>query len=96
VWPGYGENMRVLEWMLGRIDGHAQGAESVIGTSPRYEDLNWAGLDFSRAQFDSVIGIDKAAWQQELTMHDELFAMLAYHLPAQLTATKTRLAAALG
>jgi phosphoenolpyruvate carboxykinase (GTP) len=96
VWPGYGENMRVLEWMLGRIDGRAQGAENVIGTSPRYEDLNWAGLDFSRAQFDSVIGIDKAAWQQELTMHDELFSMLAYHLPAQLTATKTRLAAALG
>jgi len=96
VWPGYGENMRVMEWMLGRIDGTAQGSENVFGTSPRYEDLNWNGLAFSRAQFDSVIGVDKAAWQQELTMHDELFATLAYHLPAQLRTTKDRIAAALG
>ncbi len=95
VWPGYGENMRVMEWMLGRIDGTAQGSENVFGTSPRYEDLNWNGLAFSRAQFDSVIGVDKAAWQQELTMHDELFTTLAYHLPAQLRTTKDRIAAAL-
>ncbi len=96
VWPGYGENMRVMEWMLGRIDGNAQGVENVFGTSPRYDDLNWNGLDFSRAQFDSVIGVDKAAWQQELTMHDELFSTLSYHLPAQLRTTKDRIAAALG
>ena len=96
VWPGYGENMRVMEWMLGRLDGSAQGIENVFGTSPRYEDLNWNGLSFSRAQFDSVIGVDKAAWQQELTMHDELFATLSYHLPAQLRTTKDRIAAALG
>ncbi len=96
VWPGYGENMRVMEWMLGRIDGTAQGSENVFGTSPRYEDLNWNGLNFSREQFDSVIGVDKAAWQQELTMHDELFKTLAYHLPAQLQTTRGRIAAALG
>jgi phosphoenolpyruvate carboxykinase (GTP) len=96
VWPGYGENMRVMEWMLGRIEGGAQGSENVFGTSPRYEDLNWSGLDFSRAQFDSVIGVDKAAWQQELTMHDELFKQLAYHLPRQLETTRSRIAAALG
>jgi len=95
VWPGYGENMRVMEWMLGRIDGSAQGTENMFGTSPRYEDLNWNGIDFSRAQFDSVIGVDKAAWQQELTMHDELFTQLAYHLPAQLQTAKSRIAAAL-
>jgi len=82
--------------MLGRIDGSAQGQENVFGTSPRYEDINWNGIDFNRAQFDSVIGIDKAAWQQELTMHDELFAKLAYHLPPQLQSTKARIAAALG
>ena len=73
VWPGYGENMRVLEWMLGRIEGTAGGAENVFGTSPRYEDLRWDGLNFTREQFASVIGIDKAAWQQELTLHTELF-----------------------
>ncbi|HEX4509726.1 MAG TPA: phosphoenolpyruvate carboxykinase domain-containing protein, partial [Burkholderiaceae bacterium] len=96
VWPGYGENMRVMEWMLGRIDGTAQGVENVFGTSPRYDDLNWNGLDFSRAQFDSVVGVDKAAWQQELAMHDELFTTLAYHLPEQLKATRSRIASALG
>jgi phosphoenolpyruvate carboxykinase (GTP) len=96
VWPGYGENMRVMQWMLGRIDGTAQGSANVFGTSPRYEDLNWNGLDFSRAQFDSVIGVDKAAWRRELRMHDELFAQLAYHLPVQLQTTRHRIAAALG
>jgi len=95
VWPGYGENMRVMAWMLDRIAGTAQGVANVFGTSPRYEDLDWTGLDFSRAQFDSVIGVDKAAWQQELSMHDELFKTLAYHLPAELQATRSRIAAAL-
>jgi phosphoenolpyruvate carboxykinase (GTP) len=95
VWPGYGENMRVMEWMLGRIEGTKQGAENVFGISPRYEDLNWDGLAFTREQYDSVIGVDKAAWQRELEMHDELFKMLSYHLPSQLEKTKGRIAAAL-
>jgi phosphoenolpyruvate carboxykinase (GTP) len=91
VWPGYGENMRVLEWMIGRAEGTAQGAENVFGTSPRYEDLRWDGLTFSREQFASVIGIDKAAWQQELVLHTQLFKQLEYHLPAELPATKARI-----
>lgn len=91
VWPGYGENMRVLKWMLERVEGRAQGSEHVFGVSPRYEDLQWNGLDFSPAQYDSVIGIDKAAWQQELKLHAELFQQLAFHLPADLTATKARI-----
>jgi phosphoenolpyruvate carboxykinase (GTP) len=88
VWPGYGENMRVLEWMLGRIEGRAAGTENVFGVSPRYEDLRWQGLPFTRQQFDTVIGIDRAAWQEELKLHDALFAQLSYHLPAELPATK--------
>ncbi len=91
VWPGYGDNARVMQWMLGRIEGKAGGAENIFGVSPTYGDLNWAGLDFSQAQFDSVIGIDHAAWQQELKLHDELFTQLAYHLPAELVATKQAL-----
>jgi phosphoenolpyruvate carboxykinase (GTP) len=91
VWPGYGENMRVLKWMLERVEGRAQGSEHVFGVSPRYEDLQWNGLDFSPAQYDSVIGIDKAAWQQELKLHAELFQQLAFHLPTDLTATKARI-----
>jgi phosphoenolpyruvate carboxykinase (GTP) len=91
VWPGYGENMRVLEWMVGRIEGTAQGADNVFGFSPRYEDLRWQGLAFTREQFSSVIGIDKAAWQQELVLHAELFQQLQHHLPAELPATKARI-----
>jgi len=91
VWPGYGENMRVLAWMLGRIDGTAGGVEHAIGTSPRYEDLHWDGLAFTREQFDSVIGIEPAAWQQELVLHQELFTQLAHGLPAELPATKARI-----
>ncbi|MDO9075393.1 MAG: phosphoenolpyruvate carboxykinase (GTP) [Rubrivivax sp.] len=91
VWPGYGENMRVLEWMLGRLEGTAGGADNVFGTSPRYEDLRWEGLAFTREQFHSVIGIDKDAWQQELQLHTELFKQLEYHLPAELPATKARI-----
>jgi phosphoenolpyruvate carboxykinase (GTP) len=88
VWPGYGENMRVLEWMLGRIEGRADGAENLFGISPRFEDLRWQGLPFTREQFDTVIGIDRASWQEELKLHGELFTQLSYHLPAQLPATK--------
>ena len=92
VWPGYGENMRVLKWMLERVEGGAAGSENVFGVSPRYEDLAWDGLAFSREQFASVIGVDTAAWQQELQLHDELFTQLAHHLPAELPATKARIA----
>jgi len=91
VWPGYGENMRVLHWILGRVEGTAEGVEHVFGVSPRYEDLHWQGLDFSRAQFDTVTSIDHGAWLQEMKLHDELFRQLAYHLPAELDATRVRI-----
>jgi phosphoenolpyruvate carboxykinase (GTP) len=92
VWPGYGENMRVLDWMLGRIEGRSAGAEHVFGVSPRYEDLNWSGLAFGRDDFGLVMDIDRDAWRQELGMHDELFQRLAWHLPAELTEVKARIA----
>ncbi len=88
VWPGYGENMRVLKWMLERIEGQAQGNENIFGVSPRYEDLSWQGLSFSPEQFEQVTRIDKAAWQTELKLHAELFEQLAHHLPVALTQTK--------
>jgi phosphoenolpyruvate carboxykinase (GTP) len=91
VWPGYGENMRVLEWMLSRVEGTAGGEENVFGTSPRYDDLRWDGLKFTREQFGSVIGIDRSAWKQELALHAQLFQQLAYHLPSELPATMARI-----
>ena len=96
VWPGYGENMRVLKWMIDRIEGNAKGAENVFGISPGYEELNWSGLSFTPAQFHSVTHIDKAAWQTELGLHEELFEQLAHHLPPELPATKAAIAQRLG
>lgn len=96
VWPGYGENMRVLQWMIGRIQGTTGGSENPFGTTPRYEDLNWNGLNFSAAQFDQVTSIDPAAWRAELQLHGELFEQLAYHLPAEMSATKSRIEERLG
>jgi phosphoenolpyruvate carboxykinase (GTP) len=91
VWPGYGENMRVLKWMIDRIEGRATGEKHVFGVSPRYEELNWTGLDFSSQQFGQVIGIDHAAWEKELQLHDELFKQLEHRLPEELKDTKARI-----
>ena len=91
VWPGYGENMRVLAWMLERIEGKAKGQENIFGTTPSHKDINWAGLDFSEDQFNQVTSIDKAAWQEEMKLHDQLFDQLSYHLPKELVETKRAL-----
>ncbi|MEY3776798.1 MAG: hypothetical protein RIR83_822, partial [Pseudomonadota bacterium] len=65
VWPGYGENMRVLAWMLGRVQGSAQALENVFGYSPSYQDLNWDGMPFTQEQFNQVISVDNASWREE-------------------------------
>ncbi len=89
VWPGYGDNMRVLKWMIDRLEGQAQGADNIFGVSPTYDEINWAGLDFSPAQFDTVTRFDKAAWTEELALHQTLFQQLAHHLPTALEQTRT-------
>jgi phosphoenolpyruvate carboxykinase (GTP) len=83
--------MRVLKWMIDRIEGKAQGKENVFGVSPTYEDINWTGLDFSTEQFKTVTSIDKAAWEKELQLHAELFKQLQYHLPPELGETKAQI-----
>ena len=95
VWPGYGENMRVLKWMLDRIEGKGQGSEHLFGVSPGYADLHWDGLDFSAEQFEQVSSIDPQAWAQELDLHQELFDKLAHGLPTELQSTKARIEQAL-
>ena len=91
VWPGFGDNMRVLKWMLERIEGTAGGVENLFGTTPQYGDLNWDGLPFTQEQFDTITSIDKAAWVEELKLHTELFEKLAYHLPQELADNKAAL-----
>ncbi len=91
VWPGFGDNMRVLKWMLDRIEGKASGVENIFGVTPEYGDLKWDGIDFTQAQFDTITSIDKAAWEAELKLHAELFDKLKYHLPTELEAVKAQL-----
>ena len=88
VWPGFGENMRVLRWMIGRIEGRAEGVDHAFGISPRYEDIDWTNLGFTREQFEQVISIDDAAWRDELALHAELFDKLHHGLPDALTRAK--------
>jgi phosphoenolpyruvate carboxykinase (GTP) len=92
VWPGYGDNMRVLKWMIDRLEGQAQGQETIFGITPRYGELNWTGLSFTADQFKTVTSIDKAAWQQELQLHNTHFEQLAYNMPKALLDTKAALA----
>ncbi|WP_118183268.1 phosphoenolpyruvate carboxykinase (GTP) [Paraburkholderia phosphatilytica] len=91
VWPGFGENMRVLCWMVGRIEGTAGGEQHAFGLSPRYEDLDWTGLTFTRAQFADVISVDEAAWREELSLHGQLFDTLQQGLPQALHDTRDQL-----
>ena len=91
VWPGYGENMRVLKWMLDRVEGQGHGDDHAFGVTPRYEDINWNGMDFTPAQFETATRIDKADWTAEMGLHSALFEQLAYHLPPELPALKAKM-----
>ena len=91
VWPGYGENMRVLKWMIERIEGKTMGVDNGFGISPAFDEITWTGLEFTKAQFATVTSLDKADWKTEIALHTELFKQLAYHLPPQLESTKAQL-----
>jgi phosphoenolpyruvate carboxykinase (GTP) len=95
VWPGYGENMRVLKWMLDRIDGNGGGTEHVFGVTPDHDDLNWQGLDFGADKFEAVTRIDAAEWRAEMALHDELFRQLGAKVPAELLQAKAAIEARL-
>jgi phosphoenolpyruvate carboxykinase (GTP) len=91
AWPGFGDNMRVLKWMMERVDGTAGGVDTIFGTTPRFGDLHWDGSTMAPEEFEELTSIDKGHWRDELKLHDELFAKLAHHLPAELTAVKAAL-----
>ncbi|THU02516.1 phosphoenolpyruvate carboxykinase (GTP) [Lampropedia puyangensis] len=90
VWPGYGDNMRVLAWMVDRLEGRADGAENLLGISPQYSEINWSGLAFDETQFATVTGMDAGDWMQELQLHDALFKQLGQGLPPVLQQVRAR------
>lgn len=92
VWPGYGENMRVLKWIIDRVENTTPGQEHFYGISPDFNELQWTGLNFTAEQFEVVTGMDKAAWTEELALHDALFEQLNLRLPQVLLDTRKQMA----
>ena len=85
LWPGYGDNMRILKWIVERSRGQAVSIESPLGWMPRYEDIDWTGMEgFSEAQFNELMTVDRDVWQQEILSHDGLFIKLYDRLPKEL------------
>jgi len=95
VWPGFGQNMRVLAWIVDRCRGAGGFRETALGFEPDYLDLNWSGLDFPRDRFVNVMQIDAQSWGRELASHDALFAKLGAKRPSALAAERQKLAARL-
>lgn len=91
VWPGFGQNMRVLEWIIGRCEGNANAVATPIGLVPTYDDINWSQSDFSKQQFELVTSQDKDAWVKELNGHAELFEKLGERMPSVLIAHQAKL-----
>ena len=84
IWPGFGENMRVLEWIVDRVNGHGHAEETPIGMMPNYEDLTWTGLDFSAQDFGDIMTVDPKAAMAEADAQKTLFDDFGDRLPAEL------------
>jgi phosphoenolpyruvate carboxykinase (GTP) len=83
LWPGFGDNMRVLKWIIERVRGRGSAVESPIGWMPRFEDIDWTGLDFSKDDFDAIMNISSEEWKQEMLAHEELFERMYDKLPKE-------------
>ncbi|MGA7726076.1 MAG: phosphoenolpyruvate carboxykinase (GTP) [Opitutaceae bacterium] len=84
IWPGFSENMRILKWIVDRARGKALARETPIGWMPRYEDIDWTGLDFSKERFEELQAFNRVSWRGEVMSHEELFLDLHDRLPKEM------------
>lgn len=95
LWPGFGDNFRILKWIVDRVRGRAISVEGPLGWKPRYEDLDWRGMKFTKEQFDAVMSTSKDEWIPELASHDDLYFKLFDSLPREFPSIRNLLIAAL-
>ena len=96
LWPGYGENMRILKWIVDRCQGHSRAVESPLGWMPTENDIEWKGLpDSVRASFREAMTLRREDWMRELLLHEELFVKLYDKLPKEFVLKRELLLAAL-
>jgi phosphoenolpyruvate carboxykinase (GTP) len=92
LWPGFGQNMRVLKWIVERCQGRACAYETPLGWMPRYDDIEWAGLEhMTRQRFQELMTVDRELWRDELELHDQLLNLLAEKLPRQVALNRAML-----
>ena len=83
IWPGFGENMRVLKWIVDRVHGRAFAVESPLGWMPRYEDIDWKGIEFPAESFYNLMSVGREAGSAEARAHEELFDRFLDRLPKE-------------
>ena len=84
-WPGFGENMRILKWIFERVNGKKDAAESPFGYMPKYNDINWTGLeDFTPETFEEIMNIDCDAGKKEVQELKDYFNILEDRLPVEI------------
>jgi phosphoenolpyruvate carboxykinase (GTP) len=83
IWPGFGENMRVLSWILDRVEGRGYGVESPLGWMPRHDDLPWQGADFPETSFYELMAVSRDAAASEVRSQEELFDLFLDRLPKE-------------
>jgi phosphoenolpyruvate carboxykinase (GTP) len=84
LWPGFGDNSRVLKWIVERLDGVAEAVETPVGLVPAPGALDTSGLDMTADEVAEVLAVKDGEWKAEIPLIEEWFAKLGDHLPSQL------------